>query len=154
MVKNLYIWYLDVCKALGKQITKKNKTKQKKEMVDFFQVFSTDISCMKSDHCPVCTLVKYPEHLVQFLYRFMIRIRCDIACIVQMNYKAVLSCKTHLVYKFIFSSPGGGGAMVLGKLPVPGRPTTLDKSRARCGGDFFSLIFYFSFLSPSLWETV
>ena len=24
-----------------------------------------------------------------------------------------------------------GGAMVLGKLPVPGRPTYLDKSRAR-----------------------
>ena len=24
-----------------------------------------------------------------------------------------------------------GGAMVLGKLPVPGRPTNLDKSRAR-----------------------
>ena len=24
-----------------------------------------------------------------------------------------------------------GGAMVLGKLPVPGRPTSLEKSRAR-----------------------
>ena len=24
-----------------------------------------------------------------------------------------------------------GGAMILGKLPVPGRPTNLDKSRAR-----------------------
>ena len=50
-----------------------------------------------------------------------------------------------------------GGAMVLGKLPVPGRPTTLDKSRARayracsrCGWGsldiFFSrLSFLFSF---------
>ena len=103
---------------------------------------------MKSDHCPVRTLVKYPEHLVQFLYRFMIRIRCDIACIVQMNYKAVLSCKTHLVYKFIFSSPGGGGAMVLGKLPGPGRPTTLDKSRARCGGTFFLSSFISLFFLP------
>ena len=47
--------------------------------------------------------------------------------------------------------------MVLGKLPVPGRPTNLDKSRARaycacsrCGwglfGHFFSrLSFHFSF---------
>ena len=50
-----------------------------------------------------------------------------------------------------------GGAMGLGKLPVPGRPTNLDKSRARaycycsrCGwglfGHFFSrLSFLFSF---------
>ena len=47
---------------------------------------------------------------------------------------------------------------------MPGRPTTLDDSRARaycacnrCGWgvclDFFSLIYLFSFLSPSLWET-
>ena len=53
-----------------------------------------------------------------------------------------------------------GGAMVLFKLPVPGRPTTLDYSRARaycacsrCGGgclDSFSLVYHFSFLSPSL----
>ena len=53
-----------------------------------------------------------------------------------------------------------GGAMVLGKLLVPGRPTNLDNSRARayctcgrCGwglfGHFF-FIYLFSFLSPSL----
>ena len=51
--------------------------------------------------------------------------------------------------------------MVLGKLPVSGRPTNVDKSRARaycacsrCGWgclDIFSLIYLFSFLSPSLW---
>ena len=54
-----------------------------------------------------------------------------------------------------------GGAMVLGKLLAPGRPTTLDTSRARayCAysrwGLFgrFSLVYHFSFLSPSLWET-
>ena len=55
-----------------------------------------------------------------------------------------------------------GGAKVLGKLSVPGRPTSLDDSRARlialavgAGGgclDIFSLIYLFSFLSPSLWE--
>ena len=53
--------------------------------------------------------------------------------------------------------------MVLGKLPVPERPTYLEKSRARaycaCSrsgwGLFghFSLLYHFSFLSPSLWET-
>ena len=53
--------------------------------------------------------------------------------------------------------------MVLDKLPVSGRPTYLDYSRARaycacsrCGwglfGHFYSL-FLFSPLSPSLWET-
>ena len=60
--------------------------------------------------------------------------------------------------------PGwSGGAKVLGKLPVPGRPTNLAYSRARayCAFsrfgwgclDIFSLIYHFSFLSPSLWET-
>ena len=53
--------------------------------------------------------------------------------------------------------------MVLGKLPVPGRPTYVDYSRARaycacsrCGwglfGHFFSL-YPFSPFSPFLWET-
>ena len=49
---------------------------------------------------------------------------------------------------------------MLGKLSVPGRPTYLDKSRAKaycaCSGcgwgrlDIFSLVYLFSFLSPSL----
>ena len=53
--------------------------------------------------------------------------------------------------------------MVLDKLPGPGRPTSLDKSRARayctcsrCGWGLFghfTLIYPFSFLSPSLLET-
>ena len=53
---------------------------------------------------------------------------------------------------------------MLGKLSVPGRPTNLADSRARaycacsrCGWgfglDIFALIYLFSFLSPSLWET-
>ena len=52
--------------------------------------------------------------------------------------------------------------MVLGKLPVPGRPTNLDDSRARaycaCSRCGFGLVWTFysqlSFLlSPSLWDT-
>ena len=54
--------------------------------------------------------------------------------------------------------------MVLGKLPVPGRPTNLDYVVGQgptvlvvgAGGDcldIFSLVYHFSFLSPSLWET-
>ena len=56
------------------------------------------------------------------------------------------------------------GAKVLGELPVPRRPTYFDYSRAsaycacsRCGWrgclDIFSVIYRFSLLSPSLWET-
>ena len=44
--------------------------------------------------------------------------------------------------------------MVLGKLPVLGRPTNLDKSRARCGwglfGHFFSRLSFLFCFSPSL----
>ena len=62
-----------------------------------------------------------------------------------------------------FHKGWSGGAMVLGKLLVPGRPANLDYSGARascacsrCGWGLFgvfSLIYHFSFLSPSLWET-
>ena len=56
-----------------------------------------------------------------------------------------------------------GGAMVLGKLPVPGRPTILIRvgqgptALAVGAGegclDIFTLIYLFSSISPSLWET-
>ena len=56
-----------------------------------------------------------------------------------------------------------GGAMVLGKLPAPGRPTILitvgqgPTALAVGAGagymDIFILIYPFSPLSPSLWET-
>ena len=53
-----------------------------------------------------------------------------------------------------------GGAMVLGKLPVPGRPTiwiTVGQGpTVGAGGfflDIFILLYPFSPLSPSLWET-
>ena len=56
-----------------------------------------------------------------------------------------------------------GGAMVLGKLPVPGRPTIWiivgqgpsALAVGAAGGylDIFTLIYPFSLLSPSLWET-
>ena len=50
---------------------------------------------------------------------------------------------------------------MLGKLPVPGRPTTSEDSRAMaycaCSGcgcmDIFSLVYHFFLLSPALWET-
>ena len=77
------------------------------------------------------------------------------------------------IYLFIFTkidlSPPvtltwSGGAMMLGKLSVPGRPTCFDCSRARaycafcrCGwglfGHFFSHLSFLSSFSLSLWET-
>ena len=56
-----------------------------------------------------------------------------------------------------------GGAKVLGKLPVPGHPTilitvgqgptALAVGAGRGCLDIFTLIYPFSSLSPSLWET-
>ena len=56
-----------------------------------------------------------------------------------------------------------GGAMVLYKLPVPGRPSNFADSRQEptalavgAGGgclDIFTLVYLFSPPSPSLWET-
>ena len=54
-----------------------------------------------------------------------------------------------------------GGAKVLDKLPVPGRPTILitvgqGPAALAVGGDcldIFTLVYSFSPLSPSLWET-
>ena len=55
-----------------------------------------------------------------------------------------------------------GGAMMLGKLPVPGRPINLDRVgqgptalAVGAGGhclDIYSLVYHFFFLSPTLWE--
>ena len=65
-------------------------------------------------------------------------------------------------YIYVETSKGwSGGAMVLGKLPVPGRPTNLDNSGtraycacSRCGrglfGQFFSHVSYLSSISLSL----
>ena len=72
---------------------------------------------------------------------------------------------THLVKIDTLIGHGGwsGGAMVLGKLPVPGRPTiwvTVGQGPTAlavgAGGgclDIFTVIYPFSPLSPSLWET-
>ena len=66
--------------------------------------------------------------------------------------------------KFLGSSRGwSGGAMVLGKLPVPGRPTiwitvgqgptALTVGADRGCLDIFTLIYPFFSLPQSLWET-
>ena len=69
----------------------------------------------------------------------------------------------HRYLAFNFCRGWSGGAMALGKLPVPGRPTiwiTVGQGPTAlavgAGGgclDIFTLIYPFSPLSPSLWET-
>ena len=66
-------------------------------------------------------------------------------------------------YFFRMISGWSGSAMVLGKLPGPGRPTnwmTVGQGPTAlavgAGGgclDIFTLLYLFSPLSPSLWET-
>ena len=70
---------------------------------------------------------------------------------------------SHLSFLSSFSRGRSGGAKVLGKFPVPGRPTILitvgqgPTALAECAGggclDIFTLVYPFSSLAPSLWET-
>ena len=65
----------------------------------------------------------------------------------------------HLSQKWGWS----GGVMVLGKLPVPGRPINFiiwirvgqgpTALAMGASGGCFTLVYHYSFLSPSLWET-
>ena len=69
----------------------------------------------------------------------------------------------HCLHNSLRRRGWSGGAMVLGKLPVPGRPTiwiTVGQGPTAlavgAGGgclDIFTLVYPFSPLSPSLWET-
>ena len=64
----------------------------------------------------------------------------------------------HVLHKFVCGRGWSGGAMVLGKLPVPGRPTNLEREgqgpsvlAVGAGGvvwTFFLLVYHFSFLLP------
>ena len=75
------------------------------------------------------------------------------------------SHRRHMSERFFRSNTWGrsGGAKVLGKLSVPGRPTILitvgqgpTALAVGAGGgclDIFTLLYSFSSLSPSLWET-
>ena len=85
-------------------------------------------------------------------------VRAAGACVQSLRESLVLSL--HLQQ---FLRGWSGGAKVLGKLPVPGRPTILitvgqgpTALAVGAGGgclDIFTLIYPFSSLSPSLWET-
>ena len=82
-----------------------------------------------------------------------------------LTFNTVCLQKCHVKYNKSETVRRGwsGGAMVLGKLPVPGRPTIWisvgqgpTALAVGAGGgclDIFTLIYPFSPLSPSLWET-
>ena len=80
------------------------------------------------------------------------------------QYEHALACQSLNagISSSLFSRRWSGGATVLGKLPMPGRPTiwiTVEQGTALAVGadgvglDIFTLIYHFSPLSPSLWET-
>ena len=83
----------------------------------------------------------------------------------KQNHNCLITPGTQVLIKCCDRQPEGwaGGAKVLGKLPVSGRPTNLDYSRARaycacsrCGWGWRGVWTFFLpplFLSPSLWET-
>ena len=82
-----------------------------------------------------------------------------------MKYQVLFYLKNNeKVFIYVVCCSGwSGGAMVVGKLPVPGRPANLVIVQQRpavlamgAGGgclDIFSLIYHFSLLSSSVWET-
>ena len=90
---------------------------------------------------PLYMFVTLSERCIYFFYRFILA----------------------LVLVYIGNGGWSGGAKVLGKLPVPGHPTTMGTVgqgptalAVGAGGgclDIFTVIYHFSFLSPSLWET-
>ena len=109
------------------------------------------------------------------LYRTIIRSKLDYGSIIygsaRKSYLEMLDPIHHqglrLALGAFRTSPSergwSGGAMVLGKLPVPGRPTiwiTVGQGPTAlavgAGGgclDIFTLIYLFFLISPSLWET-
>ena len=112
-------------------------------------------------------------HFFFFFFFFLhlhLQHRCCQTCHSRLCQASVISdvsiarCLSLAPCSIFLSFLGGwsGGAMALGKLPVPGRPTILmSRTRAccacsRCGwglfGHFYS-IYPFSPLSPFLWET-
>ena len=83
------------------------------------------------------------------------------------DFTLIRRCLPRYIRQLLVQSHSGGGwsggAMVLGNLPVPGRPTiwiTVGQGPTAlaigAGGgcmDIFTLIYPFFPLSPSLWET-
>ena len=110
-------------------------------------------------------------HLQQLFTYFMmpteskhIKCKCKRKQLSSINLRLPPSSDSTLMFqKSVHFRGWSGSAKVLGKLPVPGRSTNLDYSRARaycacsrCGWRLFghcSLTYHFSLLSSSLWET-
>ena len=113
--------------------------------------------------------MKYISHIIFFQYTYMgialgscmIRIIMFYSSREEVKWVQYIS-HVHVCWEFVVGSWGWlGGAMVLGKLPVPGRPTIFYYNRARaycacsrCGrelfGHFYSHLFFLSSFSLSL----
>ena len=99
-----------------------------------------------------------PQHLIILSYIHLLTIH-TFNCMFYSNLVKNAVLNGRLLNPYHYSS----GAMVLGKLPVPGRPTIwmivgegpIALAVDADGGclDIFTLLYLFSSLSPSLWET-
>ena len=110
-----------------------------------------------SDVFIVMTMIFLSQEVLTLMQAEQMQIRCGVSL------HLIWIC-TAYQYPFYKTLRGwSGGAMVLGKLPVPGRLTNLERvgqgpsvlavgAGGGCLGIFFSSIISF-FLSPSLWET-
>ena len=127
--------------------------------------FITHSFLLKGEDWPLCIPCQEPFSVKHFLldctdFR-MIRSRFYRVNSLKELYDTVEPAR---IFSFLKEIEGwSGGAMVLGKLPVPGRPTiwiTVGQGPTAlavgAGGgclDIFTLIYPFFPLSPSLWET-
>ena len=114
--------------------------------------------------------VSVSRHIQAYMYKGAVGLSILVSkFIVALDTLRVLTAHVYestrsIGYLFYGSSSGwSGGAMVLGKFPVPGRPTiwiivgqgptTLAVGAGGGCLDIFILIYPFFPLSPSLWET-
>ena len=126
-------------------------------MMDYFHSESLSVDTLACKPLSSNGLQNAPSHLRKLL---PVRMIGNIAIL--LNISLSIICKAFL--KFEKTQGWSGGVMVLGKLPVQGRPTNLDKSRARafcaCSrrgwglfGHFFSRLSFLSSFSLSLGDS-
>ena len=126
-----------------------------------FSIMAANQLCLFWIQCRSYKLVNEEWHIFVIIFTAAFLFLTWRSC----NTWQLLSPAQHQLKRLSLSFLQGwsGGAMVLGKLPVPGHPTVFIRvgqgptvlALGAVGGclDIFTLVYPFSPLSPSLWET-